>query len=404
MRKLQPIALATSLVLSLAIAPSAQAKTAITKPTAPTIASVASSVAKKGKVNVTVTISLPTSDGGSKITGSKVTAGGKSCTMKKLKTSCTIKGLKSGKTLSVKASSKNKKGFGVKSAPVGYVAGASSYANATIGCTIVGTEGNDSLVGTSGDDVICALGGDDVIYGMGGNDTIYGGGGNDTIYGDGGSPSGFLPSFFIRNLDAVTNPGNDTMDGGPGVDTLYGGPGVNPCKGNGTSWDAGDSLDLNTCEDVTAPRIVAISNSPSSINTSPASQSITYTIRLEDDLSGWPLVGQPMGKSICAFNWQPEDAASTQQVFGMCNNDTSGWQGSTAIDNVVTADGRSLDKTMTFVVNLARFSKLGRWEAYVGCDPDARGTRAGSCNQISDQAGNVDFVSFGTGIPGFSNG
>jgi hypothetical protein len=128
MRKLKPIALATFLVISIATAPSAQAKTAINKPTAPTIASVNSSVAKKGKVNITVTIALPTSDGGSKISGSKVTAGGKSCTMKKLKTSCTIKGLKSGKSLNVVASSKNKKGYGSKSAPVVHIAGGSPYA------------------------------------------------------------------------------------------------------------------------------------------------------------------------------------------------------------------------------------------------------------------------------------
>src|SRR5690606_5677718 len=32
----------------------------------------------------------------------------------------------------------------------------------TVGCTIVGTDGDDRLVGTDGDDVICGLGGDDV--------------------------------------------------------------------------------------------------------------------------------------------------------------------------------------------------------------------------------------------------
>ena len=132
MRKLQSIALVTTLGLSLAIAPSAQAKAKITKPSAPTISAISSSAVKKGKVNVTVTITLPASDGGSKITGSKVIAGGKSCTIKKTKTSCTIKSIKNGKSLSVYANSKNIKGFGSKSARVAYIAGASAWPAAPV--------------------------------------------------------------------------------------------------------------------------------------------------------------------------------------------------------------------------------------------------------------------------------
>jgi hypothetical protein len=177
MRKLNLFAVVTSLAIGLTIAPSAHAKAKITKPSAPTVVSVTSSTPKKGKVNVTVVIALPTSDGGSKITGSKVSAGGKSCTMNKLKTSCTIKGIKNGKSLNVTARTKNKKGFGGKSANVSYVAGSSlqsaSATNPTIsngfisagsGCgnsifydavdsnlikiaskTLVGTTGNTSL-------------------------------------------------------------------------------------------------------------------------------------------------------------------------------------------------------------------------------------------------------------------
>ena len=113
--------------LSLAFAPTAQAKAKVTKPSAPTIAAISSSAVKKGKVNVKVTITLPASNGGSKITGSKVTAGGKSCTIEKTKTSCTIKSIKNGKSLSVYANSKNIKGFSAKSARVTYAAGASPW-------------------------------------------------------------------------------------------------------------------------------------------------------------------------------------------------------------------------------------------------------------------------------------
>jgi len=113
--------------LSLAISPTAQAKAKVTKPSAPTISAISSSSVKKGKVNVKVTITLPASNGGSKITGSKITAGGKTCTIAKTKTSCTLKSIKNGKALTVTATSKNKKGFSPASTSVAYTAGASAW-------------------------------------------------------------------------------------------------------------------------------------------------------------------------------------------------------------------------------------------------------------------------------------
>lgn len=384
MRKLQYIALVTTLGFSLAIAPNVQAKAKITKPSAPTIVSVSSSAPKKGKVNVTVTIVLPTSNGGSNITGSKVTASGKSCTTKKLKTTCTIKGLKSGKALRVVASSKNKKGFGNKSASVSYVAGASAYSfsnysagsstHATSGCTITGSDAVETLIGTTGNDVICALGGDDVVYGMGGNDIIYGGAGNDTIYGDGNGANSFLPSYFVRNLDAVTNPGNDTMDGGPGVDTLFGGPGVNPCKGNGTTWDAGDNLDYLSCEDVTPPRVVSFSVSPANVDTRSASADFSHVVRIEDDLSGFPACGTGGPTSNVNFvsvfyrnNGQQNGGNSAQypQLANPSNQCSTGSNGAITALNTLTTDGRVLDITSTVNTTLPRFSRLGNWDAVI---------------------------------------
>ena len=127
MRKCQIYALASSLVLALAIAPAAQAKASVTKPSAPTIVSITTSSAKNGLVNVTVKIKLPKQNGGSKITGSKVSADGKSCLIANLKTSCTLKGIGDGKTFKVRASSKNKKGYGATSASVGYSVGSGIY-------------------------------------------------------------------------------------------------------------------------------------------------------------------------------------------------------------------------------------------------------------------------------------
>jgi len=127
MRNLQTFVLASSLVLALAIAPAAQAKASISKPSAPTIVSITTSSPKNGLVNVTVKVSLPKQNGGSKITGSKVSADGKSCLIVNLKTSCTLKGIGDGKTFKVKASSRNKKGYGATSASVGYSVGSGPY-------------------------------------------------------------------------------------------------------------------------------------------------------------------------------------------------------------------------------------------------------------------------------------
>jgi hypothetical protein len=127
MRKIQNFVLATSLVAGLVAAPTTQAQASINKPSAPIVVSIKSSRAKNGLFNVTVKISVPKENGGSKIIGSKITADGKSCLTVNLKTSCTIKGIANGKTFKVKASSKNKKGFGTASASVEYTAGHSAY-------------------------------------------------------------------------------------------------------------------------------------------------------------------------------------------------------------------------------------------------------------------------------------
>lgn len=125
MRKIAVLVMSTSLMIT-AIAVPSQAlvtKAKVTKPSAPTIVSVTSSKPKKGDVNVTVKIALPKNNGGSKITGSKVTYAGKSCTIKNTKTTCTIKGVPEGYFGRVVATSKNKKGFGAKSKRTGHTAG-----------------------------------------------------------------------------------------------------------------------------------------------------------------------------------------------------------------------------------------------------------------------------------------
>jgi spermidine/putrescine transport system substrate-binding protein len=88
------------------------------KPSSPAITKVSVSGAKGGKVNVKVTISLPVSNGGSKITSTKVFGGGKTCLITKKNTSCTLKNLKKGKEISIRAASKNSRGTGKSSLSV----------------------------------------------------------------------------------------------------------------------------------------------------------------------------------------------------------------------------------------------------------------------------------------------
>jgi hypothetical protein len=338
MKKLHSIALVTSLGLSLAIAPSAQAKAKVTKPSAPTIVSISASTPKKGKVNVTVTIALPTSNGGSKITGSKVTAGGKSCTIKKMKTSCTIKGIKNGKSLKVIAKSKNKKGFGGKSVAVPFVVGSGNWiaspttspatTPARLICTLIGTTGNDVLFGTEGNDVICGKGGSDTINGLGGNDTIYagndpdslktirsfrassfdginirsvgvdsgsdiinGGEGNDKIYGSDGNDTitGDSGNDTVSggsgddNIDG--SDGDDVLIGDSGNDTIDGGQGTNKCSGGKNWWLEANVLNKDTCGDMNSPHVQSIS-APSLVDTSSAYVDVEVNISAIDDLSG----------------------------------------------------------------------------------------------------------------------
>jgi predicted esterase len=77
-----------------------------------------------------------------------------------------------------------------------------------VGCTIVGTAGNDQLTGTDGDDVLCGLGGDDVLSGQAGDDRSVGGDGDDVLRG---------------------GPGADVLVGGAGRDRAEGGKGRDLC-------------------------------------------------------------------------------------------------------------------------------------------------------------------------------
>jgi Ca2+-binding RTX toxin-like protein len=106
--------------------------------------------------------------------------------------------------------------------------------SATIGCTVVGTDGDDRLVGTSGDDVICALGGDDVVWARGDDDVVYGGVGDDRLHGQRGDDT-------LKGGE-----GDDRLHGQRGEDVLVGGPGRDRAHG-GSGRDRCDAEASRSC-------------------------------------------------------------------------------------------------------------------------------------------------------------
>lgn len=117
-----------------------------------------------------------------------------------------------------------------------------SRATVVVGCTEVGTSGDDVLVGTAGDDILCGKGGDDVLRARGGNDLLLGGRGNDILRGgtgfDSASFSGAPRAVRASLTDGTAEgSGNDTLRGIQGLigshygDTLVGDAGSNLLKG-----------------------------------------------------------------------------------------------------------------------------------------------------------------------------
>ncbi len=117
-----------------------------------------------------------------------------------------------------------------------------------VGCTILGTPGNDTLKGTQGADVICGLGGNDVLTGSNGDDILYGGSGddrldagngNDTLQGGAGTDT----LLGVNDNDALSGgSGNDRLEGGYGNDTIIAGPGLDQLIG-GNGNDNLDAVD-----------------------------------------------------------------------------------------------------------------------------------------------------------------
>jgi Ca2+-binding RTX toxin-like protein len=92
----------------------------------------------------------------------------------------------------------------------------------SLGTSINGGGGNDTIVGSPAGDMILTLSGADSIQGLGSSDTILSGSGNDTISGGDG-----IDNLNGQNGDdsILGDAGNDVLAGGAGKDTLSGGAG-----------------------------------------------------------------------------------------------------------------------------------------------------------------------------------
>ena len=106
----------------------------------------------------------------------------------------------------------------------------------TLGMSIDGGAGNDSLTGGTGADSLLGDAGTDLILGGNGNDTLRGGTENDTLQGGLGDDSLFGDE---GNDQILGNGGNDTVESGDGNDRVYGGGGddsINGDLGNDTIY------------------------------------------------------------------------------------------------------------------------------------------------------------------------
>lgn len=159
---------------------------------------------------------------------------------------------------------------------------------------LYGGTGGDRILGGKGNDR--AYGGDnaDGLYGGAGNDQLHGGNHNDLVLGEadadklwgdagadqvrGGSGADQL-SGGDGNDQLEGESHNDVLSGGAGTDQLTGGTGVNRC-----SYDTYDYL-LGGCgTDKSAPKVLGVTFSPSSIDTTLADVKVRVRAHLTDDI------------------------------------------------------------------------------------------------------------------------
>ncbi len=199
--------------------------------------------------------------------------------------------------------------------------------------TLVADEG---LVGGPRDDTLTGNGAANVLDGGAGDDVLAGGAGNDTLTGDEGA-------------DTITGgDGDDSLDGGPNPDNLDGGGGANVC-----TFDDEDTVAPNC--DGTAPRVVSVTLSADSVDTSDSNQTIDVTVHLTDDLAG-------MDYGVVTFTNPASERPLTLYIYAPPN----------PFSNLVSGDAR--DGLYRGTLSVPRNSADGVWTAGVDVN-DAVGNR-----------------------------
>jgi hypothetical protein len=207
--------------------------------------------------------------------------------------------------------------------------------DASTGCSVSGTPGDDVITGTSADDVICGLEGNDLLDGESGNDVLLGGWGDDQMSGSegvdvasyetsvegiaadlaSGTASGEGADALVGVESLIGSAGDDVLRGsaaenvlsglggtdllfgGGGADTLLGGDGEDFLTGSGgTFFDGGNEND--TCRPDPGPAAVV-----SCLRTSPQDENDTHGFLDVKHIESSLETDEPVWRVITISRW-----------------------------------------------------------------------------------------------------
>jgi Ca2+-binding RTX toxin-like protein len=326
-----------------------------------------------------------------------------------------------GKTCTIVGTSKSEKLTGTSKADVICGLGGNDTINGSGGNDTIdggvgndvlsGGDGNDAIDGGTGNDTVNGQNGNDVLTGDTGNDSLNGGAGNDSMQGEtgadvftggagtdtakysekttgltldidnaaddgisgekdniktdvenltGGSGNDIITGSAVANAlvggagsDTISGgAGNDSLDGGQNSDTLNGESGTNTCSGGTTWWLDNDLIDVESCGDINQPHFVSMTPLDglvvSGVNTN--ASSLRFRMIFQDDLSGFPT-----DKSVDAVLKFHAKGYEFPEVAQWCEDETF-------VPLVTTEDGRILKFQCDFTLTWPRFSRHGKWE------------------------------------------
>jgi Ca2+-binding RTX toxin-like protein len=229
----------------------------------------------------------------------------------------------------------------------------------TLGVTLTGSAGQDTLRGMLLDDSLYGLDGADNLDGGGGNDLLEGGAGNDTLDGGagsnvlrGGDGDDTLNSSSIGGNLLDGGAGNDRIHGGNGSDTLLGGAGDDELwfqsyggAGRVVTMDGGDGADILNIG-YTAGQVTLVASGgaggDSFVVASYTAMRITDfgagdRIDLRPLLSGSTISGNPFGAAGYLNAVQEGSSVRVWVDADGAAGSTYGWQLALSLDNTQLA-------------------------------------------------------------------